>query len=71
MTRLLRILTVTGVASCLFMGDAGKYTVWRRALPAGRCRRLPARPTPTFRTAGWPDLEAYVTNGDPTAPLKG
>jgi ammonium transporter, Amt family len=67
MTRLLRILTVTGVASCLSWAMLGSPLYAQSATPAAAA--TPAPPTPSLeqRVAG---LEAYVTNGDPTAPLK-
>jgi ammonium transporter, Amt family len=73
MTRLLRILTVTAVASCLSWAMLGSplyaQTATPAASPAPAAAATPAPPTPTLeqRVAG---LEAYVTNGDPTAPLK-
>src|ERR1700739_4372718 len=67
MTRLLRILTVTGMASCLLWAMLGSPLYAQNATPAPS--PTPNAPTPTLeqRVAG---LEAYVTNGDPTAPLK-
>ena len=67
MTRLLRRLTVTGVALCLSWAMPGSPLYAQNAAPAPS--PTPAAPTPTLeqRVAG---LEAYVTNGDPTAPLK-
>jgi ammonium transporter, Amt family len=67
MTRLLRRLTVTGVALCLLWAMPGSPLYAQNAAPA--TSPTPAPPTPTLeqRVAG---LEAYVTNGDPTAPLK-
>jgi Amt family ammonium transporter len=73
MTRLLRILTVTVVASCLSWAMLGSplyaQTATPAASPAPAAAATPAPPTPTLeqRVAG---LEAYVTNSDPTAPLK-
>jgi Amt family ammonium transporter len=73
MTRLLRILTVTVVASCLSWAMLGSPLYAQTATPAASpppaAAATPALPTPTLeqRVAG---LEAYVTNGDPTAPLK-
>jgi ammonium transporter, Amt family len=73
MTRLLRILTVTGVASCLSWAMLGSPLYAQSATPAASpapaAAATPAPPTPSLeqRVAG---LEAYVTNGDPTAPLK-
>jgi Amt family ammonium transporter len=73
MTRLLRILTVTGVASCLSWAMLGAPLYAQSATPAASpapaAAATPAPPTPSLeqRVAG---LEAYVTNGDPTAPLK-
>jgi Amt family ammonium transporter len=73
MTRLLRILTVTGVASCLSWAMLGTplhaQSATPAASPAPAAAATPAPPTPSLeqRVAG---LEAYVTNGDPTAPLK-
>jgi Amt family ammonium transporter len=73
MTRLLRILTVTGVASCLSWAMLGSPLYAQSATPAASpapaAAATPAPPTPSLeqRIAG---LEAYVTNGDPTAPLK-
>ena len=74
MTRLLRILTVTGVASCLSWAMLGSPLYAQTATPAASpaaaaAAATPAPPTPTLeqRVAG---LEAYITNGDPTAPLK-
>src|SRR6202045_3650388 len=67
MTRLLRRLTVTGMALCLLWAMAGSPLYAQNATPAPS----PASSAPTAtleqRVAG---LEAYVTNGDPTAPLK-
>jgi Amt family ammonium transporter len=67
MTRLLRILTVTGTASCLSLATLGSPLYAQSAAPAPS--PATGTPTPTLeqRVAG---LEAYVTNGDPTAPLK-
>ena len=67
MTRLLRRLTVTGVALCLAWAMPGSPLYAQSATPAPS--PASAAPTPTLeqRIAG---LEAYVTNGDPTAPLK-
>jgi Amt family ammonium transporter len=67
MTRLLRILTVTGTASCLSLATLGSPLCAQSAAPAPS--PATGTPTPTLeqRVAG---LEAYVTNGDPTAPLK-
>jgi ammonium transporter, Amt family len=67
MTRLLRILTVTGVATGLSWAMLGSTLFAQSATPAPS--PTPSAPTPTLeqRVAG---LEAYVTNGDPTAPLK-
>jgi Amt family ammonium transporter len=67
MTRLLRILTVTGTASCLSLATLGSPLYAQSATPAPS--PATGTPTPTLeqRVAG---LEAYVTNGDPTAPLK-
>ena len=67
MTRLLRILTVTGMASCLLWSMLGSPLYAQSATPGPS--PTPNAPTPTLeqRVAG---LEAYVTNGDPTAPLK-
>src|ERR1700730_900228 len=67
MTRLLRRLTVTGAALCLLWAMPGSPLYAQNAAPAGS--PTPAPPTPTLeqRVAG---LEAYITNGDPTAPLK-
>jgi Amt family ammonium transporter len=67
MTRLLRRLTLTGVASCLSWAMLGSTLYAQSATPAAS--PTPSAPTPTLeqRVAG---LEAYVTNGDPTAPLK-
>jgi ammonium transporter, Amt family len=73
MTRLLRILTLTVVASCLSWAMLGSplyaQSATPVATPAPAAAATPAPPTPTLeqRVAG---LEAYVTNGDPTAPLK-
>ena len=68
MTRLLRILTVTGVASCLSWAMLGS-TIVRAERHSSAFPNSHVRPSPTLeqRVAG---LEAYVTNGDPTAPLK-
>jgi ammonium transporter, Amt family len=67
MTRLLRRLTLTGVVSCLSWAMLGSTLHAQSATPAAS--PTPSAPTPTLeqRVAG---LEAYVTNGDPTAPLK-
>ena len=67
MTRLLRIFTVTGMASCLLWAMLGSPLYAQNATPAPS--PTPNAPTPTLeqRVAG---LEAYVTNGDPTGPLK-
>jgi ammonium transporter, Amt family len=67
MTRLIRILTVTGIAFCLSWAMLGNPLYGQNATPAPS--PTPSAPTPTLeqRVAG---LEAYVTNGDPTAPLK-
>jgi Amt family ammonium transporter len=67
MTRLLRILTITGIASCLSCAMLGSPLYAQSATPTSAA--IAAAPTPTLeqRVAG---LEAYVTNGDPTAPLK-
>ena len=67
MTRLLRRLTVTGVALCLAWAMPGSPLYAQSATPAPS--PASAAPTPSLeqRIAG---LEAYVTNGDPTAPLK-
>ncbi len=67
MTRLLRILTVTGMASCLLWAMLESPLYAQNATPAPSS--TPNAPTPTLeqRVAG---LEAYVTNGDPTGPLK-
>jgi ammonium transporter, Amt family len=67
MTRLLRRLTLTGVASCLSWAMLGSSLYAQSATPAAS--PTPSAPTPTLeqRVAG---LEAYITNGDPTAPLK-
>ena len=74
MTRLLRILTVTGVATCLswaMLGNtfAQSATPTPSPAPSAAASPTPSAPTATLeqRVAG---LEAYVTNGDPTAPLK-
>jgi Amt family ammonium transporter len=63
----MRILTVTGMASCLLWAMLGSALYAQNATPAPS--PTPNAPTPTLeqRVAG---LEAYVTNGDPTAPLK-
>jgi Amt family ammonium transporter len=67
MTRLLRRLTVTGVALCLLLAIPGSPLYAQNAAPTPA--PTAAAPTPSLeqRVAG---LEAYVTNGDPTAPLK-
>jgi len=67
MTRLLRRLTITGVALGLAWAMPGSPLYAQSATPAPS--PASAAPTPTLeqRVAG---LEAYVTNGDPTAPLK-
>ena len=67
MTRLLRILTITGIASCLSCAMLGSPLYAQSATPTSAA--IAAAPAPTLeqRVAG---LEAYVTNGDPTAPLK-
>jgi Amt family ammonium transporter len=67
MTRLLRVLTLTVVASCLSWAMLGSTLCAQSATSAPS--PTPTAPTPTLeqRVAG---LEAYVTNGDPTAPLK-
>jgi Amt family ammonium transporter len=74
MTRLIRILTATGVASCLSWAMLGNTVFAQSAAPAASpapsaAVPSPSAPVPTLeqRVAG---LEAYVTNGDPTAPLK-
>jgi Amt family ammonium transporter len=67
MTRLLQRLTLTMVATCLSWTMLGSTLHAQSATPAAS--PTPSAPTPTLeqRVAG---LEAYVTNGDPTAPLK-
>src|SRR5580698_2208434 len=67
MTRLLRRLTLTAALSCLSWAMLGSTLYAQSATPAAS--PTPNAPTPTLeqRVAG---LEAYVTNGDPTAPLK-
>jgi Amt family ammonium transporter len=67
MTRLLRRLSLTGVVSCLSWAMLGSTLHAQSATPAPS--PTPSAPTPTLeqRVAG---LEAYITNGDPTAPLK-
>ncbi len=75
MTRLTRILTVTGVATCLSWAMLGNTLLAQNAtptpspVPSAAASPTPSAPTATLeqRVAG---LEAYVTNGDPTAPLK-
>jgi Amt family ammonium transporter len=67
MTRLLRILTVTGTASCLSLATLGSPLYAQSAAPAPSPATSTPTPTLEQRVAG---LEAYVTNGDPTAPLK-
>src|SRR6266403_1845153 len=65
MTKLLRILTITGTAvyiSCTLLGSV----LHAQNAPASP---TPAAPAPSLeqRVAG---LEAYLSNGDPTGPLK-
>src|SRR6202022_5097697 len=65
MIKFLRLLTITGTAmyfACILLGDALDA---QNATPSP----TPAPPAPTLeqRVAG---LEAYLTNGDPTGPLK-
>ena len=76
MTRLLRIFTLTGLASCLSWAMIGSTLYAQTPTPeasatpaAAAAAATPAPPQATLeqRLAG---LEAYVTNGDPTAPLK-
>jgi Amt family ammonium transporter len=67
MTRLLRRLTVTGMASCLSWAMLGSTLYAQSATPAPSPASSAPTPTLEQRVAG---LEAYVTNGDPTAPLK-
>jgi Amt family ammonium transporter len=73
MTRLLRIFTLTGIASCLSWAMIGSTlyaqtpTPAASATPAAAATPAPPQATLEQRVAG---LEAYVTNGDPTAPLK-
>jgi ammonium transporter, Amt family len=75
MTKLLRILTATGVASCLSWAMLGSPLYAQNATPApapaaaAAPSPAPSAPAATLeqRVAG---LEAYVTNGDPSAPLK-
>src|SRR6202165_227260 len=79
MTRLLRIFSLTGIASCLSWAMIGS-TLYAQtptpaasaspaaaAAPAAAATPAPPQATLEQRVAG---LEAYVTNGDPTAPLK-
>ena len=68
MTKLLRILTVTGIASCLSWAMLGS-TLYAQSATAAPGPNNTGAPAPTLeqRVAG---LEAYVTNSDPTAPLK-
>ena len=70
----MRILTVTGVATCLswaMLGNtfAQNATPTPSPAPSAAASPTPSAPTATLeqRVAG---LEAYVTNSDPTAPLK-
>jgi ammonium transporter, Amt family len=73
MTRLLRIFTLTGIASFLSWAMIGSTlyaqtpTPAAPATPAAAATPAPPQATLEQRVAG---LEAYVTNGDPTAPLK-
>jgi ammonium transporter, Amt family len=73
MTRLLRIFTLTGIASFLSWAMIGSTlyaqtpTPAAPATPAAAATPAPPQATLEQRVAG---LEAYVTNSDPTAPLK-
>src|SRR6266403_718363 len=75
MTKLLRTLTTTGMAACCMWAMLASPLCAQEAasptpsVPAASAPAAPA-PTPTLeqRMAG---LEAYLTNGDPTVPLKG
>jgi len=67
MTRLLRRLTVSGMALCLAWAMPVSPLHAQTAAPAPSPAATAPTPTLEQRVAG---LEAYVTNGDPTAPLK-
>jgi ammonium transporter, Amt family len=67
MSRLFWILTVTGVAFCLSWAMLGSTLYAQSATPAPDSNTSLPAPTLEQRVAG---LEAYMTNSDPSVPLK-
>jgi ammonium transporter, Amt family len=67
MIKLFRILTVTGATFCVSWAMLGSTLFAQSATPAAALNTSAPVPTLEQRVAG---LEAYVTNSDPTAPLK-